>query len=268
MMGIVDKLQRIRKTEHGFTIIEVMIVLAVTGVLFVSITATLQGKRQKTEFAQAINSIKAEIEQSISEVQTGYYPSSASFSCAGGVVSLSGAPTEQGANKSCIFLGKVLQFGKGYGVDPERYGVYTLTGQRDQATFAGSNPVIVNNESTQAIKPLQFGLSVVRMNVGGGGPAVGAVAFVPSFGQKGSLLYGSQADNDVVAVGTTLGNADKSVINGQLAPSYNARLNPPGGIEICFRDGYNENQSGLITIGGSGGTSTVSLSIKGTGNCT
>lgn len=268
MMGIVNKLQRIRKTQRGFTIVEVMIVLAITGVLFVSITATLQGKRQKAEFQQAINAVKTEIEQSISEVQTGYYPSDASFSCTAGAVPVSGSATEQGSNKTCVFLGKVLQFGKGYGTDPESYAVYTLTGQRDQTSFPDSEPIIVNNDSTKEVKPLQFGLTVTSMRIGGGGPPVGAVAFVPSFGQKGSLLYGSQADNDVIALNTTLTSASESVINNQLKPSYASRLNPPGGIEICFRDGYNTNQSGLITIGGSSGTSTVSLSIKGTGNCT
>lgn len=275
MMGAVSRLIKHPKTQRGFTIVEVMIVLAITGVLFVAITATLQGKRQKTEFNQAINAVKTEIEQYINEAQSGHYPSDASFTanCSG----LASAPApyatgsisapEQGANNGCIYLGRLLQFSNtAFGDNPQSYKTYTLMGVNGKASFVDSNPQIVDIDSTMVKKPLQFGLTLESMTANGN--PVGAVAFVPSIGEKGSsnLIYGSQADSDVVAIETSISDSGvEGTINNKLSSGI---LNPDGGVKICFKDGYNQNQSALITIGGSSGTSTVSLSIKGTGNCT
>ena len=96
----------------GFTIVEVMIVLAITGGLFISAAVMISGRTNKAQFEQSINQITAQLRQSINEVSTGYYPNRG-FQCQanGATVSITAGTTEQGTNSGCMLLGKALQFG-------------------------------------------------------------------------------------------------------------------------------------------------------------
>ena len=158
-------------SNKGFTIVETLIVLTITGILFMSVVTMVEGKRQTTEFKQSTNAIKGQIEQVMSEVQSGYFPSGPSFSCSvsfGNVNFPSASATEQGANRDCVFLGKVLQFSKSaYGTDPQQYSVYTIAGRRQNifmqpvTEFTDSDPTLV--PALTVINPLQYGLQIKRM---------------------------------------------------------------------------------------------------------
>lgn len=120
-------------TSRGFTIIEVIIVLAVTATLFVSATVYISGRQAKTEFQVGSQQLQQQFQQIISDVQNGYYPNSGSIYCSvsAGVVVLSSAGTAgQGGNKDCIFVGKVIVLG---GQTPAQYKVFSLAGKRQSA---------------------------------------------------------------------------------------------------------------------------------------
>lgn len=231
----------------GFTIVETLIVLAITGVLFVSIIGITSGRQSKTQFNQAATSIRAEIEQIIGEVQSGYYPN---------------VTTNQGQNKDFVTVGKVMQFGRGLGTDPERYGVYSLITQRD-AKNIGEAPVTTVEAATQTA-PLKFGLTTKWMRVGGTTTNIGAVGFVTYFTERSNnLLYGSETTQVVPIESSDLESVDTN-LGPHLVASYN-RSNPPGGVQVCFDGGM--GQSALVTIGGSSRANSVTLAIRNGNNC-
>src|SRR5882762_7178443 len=97
----------------GFTIVETMIVLAITGALLLMAMLMISGQQGKTEFTQAINDIQAQINDVINNVGTGYYAKTTDFSCSAGasgpVFNASGS-TGQGSNTACVFMGRAVQF--------------------------------------------------------------------------------------------------------------------------------------------------------------
>ena len=106
----------------GFTIIETLIVLTVSGALFVSATYFLSGDQDRTEFTQSIQAVQSQIQQVINEVESGSYANTNNFTCSGTASgpSLTTSGTDaQGSNTGCIFLGKVIQFGVA-NTSPER----------------------------------------------------------------------------------------------------------------------------------------------------
>jgi type II secretory pathway pseudopilin PulG len=253
------------KRSSGYTIVEIMIVLSITGFLFVSFAIAVQGKQANAKFKQASNDIKIQLQQIINETQSGHYPAtSLKYEAdASGCKVRSGA-NEQGSNGGCLFIGKLVQFDRSS--DPNSYRVYTVSGVADQATITSSKPRVTDDATTYETRSLQHGLEIVWVDSIGGSGA-GAVAFVQGFQEAGSSLYGTTTTR-VVKVASPLNTTNTSTISNRLASSaaIPANVNPSAGYRICFRSGTTQ-QSALVTIGGSAGNNTVSLSIRGNTTC-
>ena len=270
------------KKAQGFTIMETLIVLAVTSTLFVIIAATLSGRQQRTQFEQAANDIRAQIQQVINDVGTGFYPSTNNFSCSAGAFGPVIAPgsTTQGENTGCIFLGKAMQFK--VGTDASAYNIFPIAGlQRttaglEVATYAEARPKALSPSVSDSSVPdvvekkkLQYGLTTYSMTYGASNTPIGMFAIVNSLAtySSGTLVSSSQQLNIVPVSGSGL-NASQATaaesINTNLASSP---TNPAGGIKICFASA-GSNQSGLVTIGPtSAGQLSVTLSIKANTSC-
>jgi prepilin-type N-terminal cleavage/methylation domain-containing protein len=276
------------KTQpSGFTVIEVMIVLAITGLLFVSAAALISGKQNQTAFDQAIRQVQSQMQQVINDVSVGYYPNLGDIKCngAGGTVALTKASgTQQGANAGCIFMGKAVQF-KMSGTDPEQFNVYSLAGLQKNASgneatsLAEAKPKVIaptptagiNLPDSTATDNLQSGLTTARMwyNNGAGDKSIGIVAFTNSLASydatTGNIMSGSQ-QVDVVPIddGNIKSKLDQDknggvdIINSKIST---ATINPANGVFICFASGGTK-QSGLITIGSNGRQLSVNLTIK------
>ncbi len=252
--------------RDGFSIVEVMIVLAVSGGLFVAITMMLSGRQAQAQFNQAITSVKHEIEQVINEVQSGYSLASDSpYSCTvngSGVPQIASGGSGQGTSTACIFLGKALQFSTNAEFD-ESYATYVIVGNRTAANFAASNPR--TSTLLMETKPLRFGLRTefVRNGVG----QVGGVAFTTPFSQSGTVSQGSNSV-ELRPVGTSTNLTSNQFVSAVGLPAFaSAAPNPAGGIQICLRSGTT-NQSGLITVGAGNSPASVQLDIRATGDCT
>lgn len=273
--------------SRGFTIIEVMVVLAVTGALFVSAAILIAGRRAQTEFNQSIRQIHSQLQQTINDVATGFFPSGNAFTCTAGPSGpvITGGSADQGTNAGCIFLGKAMQF-KVAGTDPEQFATYTVTGLRRTTTgnevtnLTQARPKAVAPTSTESLpdltvaQPLLGGLRVVNMwyNNGAGNRPIGVVAFTNSLAQYtgGAIVSGAQQVNVVpVDDGSTDSALNRTrqeaadAIQNSLASSP---LNPTGGVYICFRSGGTK-QSGLITIGNSSRQLSVTLTLKSNTDC-
>jgi len=263
----------VRHSQAGFTIVETLIVLAVTGVLFLSALSLVSGRQNKTEFSQAINNVKNQLDQTINEVSSGYYPNGANFDCSssGGKISFTatapGAGNEQGGNTGCIFLGKVIHFYDTSAIDPQPFYVYTLAGSQTDSSgnittsVVQSNPKVVPNFETNV---LQFGLTVSYVK--SGGTNIGSFGLVSSLGTyavNGTDLVSGAGQISLLPVRGASGltndkNAELLQIQNYLDPAKgyvttsttDASLeNPSAGVTICLNGGSTK-QSGLITLGG------------------
>lgn len=128
----------------GYTLIEVLIFLAVSGALLFSAAALISGKQERTRFTQSVVSLEEQFQDTFNDVSTGYFPSNGDFSCRNSgsdaspniqISSVSG--TGQGSNKDCIFVGKMIHF---YVGTQDKYRVYTMVGLKD-ATSLTSKPI-------------------------------------------------------------------------------------------------------------------------------
>jgi type II secretory pathway pseudopilin PulG len=95
--------------QAGYTIIETMIFLIISGALLLSALALFNGRLQRTQFTQAVQAFDAQIKSTANEAATGTYPDFP-FDC-----DLNGQDPNpragngtQGQRSGCIFVGKVM----------------------------------------------------------------------------------------------------------------------------------------------------------------
>lgn len=132
------------KTSSGYTIIEVMIVLAISGAILGSAILLFQGSQGRTAFDVAVQDANSEITSAIKEVNTAVAAFPGQYNCtasgAGPVVSPP-STNNQGTNTGCIVLGQAL-WPHGSQIDS-----YTVVGcqykncdstQGDPATLTGA----------------------------------------------------------------------------------------------------------------------------------
>jgi type II secretory pathway pseudopilin PulG len=117
---------------QGFTIIEVIIFLAVSGVLFLSVLNLISNSQNKTQFSQGIHEFYSQIQTLTNDVQIGYYNTNSNFSCS---AAITGPPTidttvsqGQGKNTNCTYLGRVIVFAPNG--DTSKYLVDTIVGRQ------------------------------------------------------------------------------------------------------------------------------------------
>ncbi len=269
---------------RGFTMIETIMVLAISAGLFVIIAATLSGRQNRTEFDQSIQDVKSQIQQAISQVGAGVYPSTNNFNCTAGASGpvLSNGGGSQGANSGCVYLGKVMQFGVAGTSNPEETRSFIIAGlQKDPtgnevSTYAAAKPTAVAPSSSAPGLPdattksvLMYGLRTQEVYYGSPKVDIGGIAFVNTLASysSGSIVSGSQQVNIIPINGSAL-NASPAVMAQAIDSSLaSSPVNPANGINLCFVSG-GSNQSGLITIGGSARDLTVTLSVKENRTCT
>ncbi|HSH18092.1 MAG TPA: type II secretion system protein [Candidatus Saccharimonadales bacterium] len=281
----------------GFTIIETLIVLAITGGMFVSAAVMISGRQASTQFSQGVRDIESQIEQAMNEVSNGYYLSTQAIDCTntgpnGGPLIRSSGDLDkiQGTNKECTFIGKVMQFAvandDGSPTDPERFNIYTVVGIRTTSDLSGTEglapakPRLLAREASESTsatpdmfedRKLPYGLTVVDMYYGpdanDNSRKIGAVGFTSGLGSLSGADVSQQVN--ILAI-PTVGNGlhltkgdGVEAINKELGT---ATTNPDAGVHICLKSGGTK-QSARLSIGGSGRQSGVVATITDSENC-
>lgn len=272
----------------GFTIVETMIVMAVTGIMFISVVLLINGKQQRAQFQFAVKDVQTQIRQIITETTAGYNQlGNNTCSSFGGKPKLATGTTDTlGTNASCVFLGKTIIFSQ----DKESFLVAPVIGLRQpittdfQGVFAAdlnSSKPILSTDTIASQRMLQFGLTPVAMYVGDDlAQKVGSVSFVLTPGVK-DISPGSQGTTsqnlNIVAVtsGSSLANsidAERSAVetamqNGIVSSrDYINSTDDKVKVSICFNSGTT-NQSLLLTIGNGGNGIGLGSKIFGVQNC-
>lgn len=257
-----------RKAEAGFTVIETLIVLAVSSALLISAFALVGGRQAKTAFMTSINSVQEEIQQAINETTSGYH--GLDFQCTASVGQVThltqGAGTPDG---SCLFIGNVLQFGTGTsGLSLSQMGFYPLVGAVTSNTGAANmsilatNPVAVypyssgNWSTANSNLPITLDDGDTFASVTYGGSNTGAVAFLAG-DQTGSFANANtdgQTPNfqqlwPYAVSGSTINQPVQTIANS-ITTARGSNLVPIPAttpVVICVASG-SSNQLGRITI--------------------
>lgn len=239
--------------------------MAISGLMFVMAALFVSGKQANAEFKQGMNEINTKVQQIISDVGNGYYPSSENFTCSVSGTSQpvisppSGGATAKGSQYGCTFIGKIVVFD----TNTSKYNVYSLAGRQYSDnngspvyTITDAKPVAIISDGidTTEHNTLQWGLTVTGVKDYTTGSQIGALAFLSSFpsdssGATGSVESSSQTVQ-VYSLPTTF--TDGSIVVG--TPISEATFGSPvqnPHIVVCFDGG--RGLYGALTIGGSSG---------------
>lgn len=266
----------------GFTIIETMITLAISGVLLVVVMATMSSQQGKTEFSQLVRIFESSLQDTANDVSTGFssFPigNNGCWYDVGGV-HIGVAPSPFPASDThCIFAGKAIQFApSGPGLDATNYVIYPVVGM--QKTSSGQEVTRLKDASLQTLSTYQqtqqlgSGATfnqIIYSDNSGVNKSTSVIGFYTTLqGYTASGLLNSGATNtDVIAttanIGDSISTGAAAASSVGTAPTWS--INPSSGITICIKSG-SSNQHALITVGGSGGRLTVNSTIYGGGSC-
>lgn len=269
------------KFTAGYTIVEVIIFLAVTGMLFSAAVLYIAGQQERAYFAAATRDAQSQIEDLGNDVVTGYIPLKGEFDC---IVNSPGSPPilrptpgssyRQGQNPDCVFLGKVIKFEQ----DSSKYTVITVAGNsrnstnQEVKTFAEANPTPVIPGSSSAgvdlteTKEFENGLIVTRIiyQPVRGGPFydIGAIGMFTTFPQTNpgtqNLISGTQNVMIVPIVNSSLGETVETTV--ARIPNVNEADANPHTFLICLQHGKGGKQAALaIGVGGRRLTTNLQL---------
>lgn len=236
----------------GYTIVEIMIVLAVSGAMFLIAASFISGRAGRTSFTAGVNEMASNVQDVIQQVQSGKY-SDAALDCAftGSSIRISapapGAQT-QGTNASCVFLGKLMYFSYDPSNRDSSYETFTLAGGREDANgnpftspWAAYATVVTPDNSNPTLdltdrQVVPQNLRVVHVKADGFRYTYGI-----GFFQNPALNTGGQATNgaetiDMYYVWPRLGNNNELNAKAEISSHASNSLKPATSADICLTD--------------------------------
>jgi hypothetical protein len=129
--------------QGGYSLLEVMIFIAISGVIFTLTILSFKGQYATNEFITSMHDVNSKVQQFVDEVNNGYSGSPAdsgsvnvrckvlpsALGANGRPALMNGGGAELGTNDECIFLGKVMHINK----DPDydnQINLYPVIGRR------------------------------------------------------------------------------------------------------------------------------------------
>jgi type II secretory pathway pseudopilin PulG len=256
----------------GYTVVEVMIVLAISVVLFFSAITVFYSQRTSTNFSQAMQDVNSSIQHYANQVVTSSYPGSENYSCkvSGGRATLVSPAT--GAGSTCLFLGLAILALPGQ----TTLQIYTVLGNKDlyangpcggiggtALTITCAQPEVAMLGGTPKLNgtyTLSGGATVVYSHV------VVSGATTPNYDLVG-FYNGLQSDTAAASSGT--GALVLRGYNLQNASQLNNCIEENGVCGnktvlnqwlLCFQDGGSSNKE-LLTINSAPGGISTKLSL-------
>jgi prepilin-type N-terminal cleavage/methylation domain-containing protein len=257
---------RARVYPRGFTIVEVLIVLGISGVIMAATLPFISNKQNNTQFTVGIRQIQNQLQDILNNVSTGNVtvPASVNYSCtssngAGPVIT--NTSSSLGTNFGCQYIGIGIYFdAKSMQIIPIIGQKYSDSSNTKVTSLASAKPCpLVNMGSTGVCSQVNGASTVnypssITMSKYSGGTGKGLVAIysitsISSEASNGSggvdlLNLGLNA-----SIGTGIPNSGNI-----LASTYNLP------IDICFNSGTNSN-SGVIHLSPKGNPTSVDLDI-------
>jgi hypothetical protein len=275
-------------TKTGFTIIEVMIFLAVSGVIFLIAAQFINGKQAQADFTQGMHNADAIVMTLINNVANGNYalPAGDYLSCSfkpGGGLIVNAVPASPSTvyygTPGCSFVGLVLA--PETNSNPYIYSTFTVAGCQYVLSggggctsspnsvptqyIANEYPSVVTSMTQSANWPGQLEITsmyIVDSSTGTSSPtgAVGVFGVLPQTGSTGILQAGSQQTATAELSRSSLTDSPSQIVSEIDSP-----VKPPAWLPatdyvvMCFTGPNTEK--GSISIGSphSGGQLTTTL---------
>ncbi|HTE22445.1 MAG TPA: hypothetical protein VK674_05395 [Candidatus Limnocylindria bacterium] len=266
------------RSEQGYTIVEVMVFLAVTTAIFVMIASSFSTRQNSAEFSVAVREMESRLQDIANDTSTGYYNNPGNFRCrlSGGAPFVEPGTNAQGTNNDCIFIGRVVQFDLG-GSNGKDFNLYSVVGARQAAgadveDFDDANPLALAPSArftasdlteTQQVPPGLVIRSVYSDNAGVR-RQVRSVGFFTSFG-AGAANTTSLGVNILPLAFNPVGNSKNDTVGAINLINNASPSNPSNGVVICM-DGDATNQHALLRLGGNERQLTTGTTVEA-GTC-
>jgi len=235
----------------GYTLTEVLIVLAVTTVMFASVAVLLRGRQANVEFTQSVRDYETKLLNIMSDVRTGYY--NTGFTCSAPVTGtpiITNTPAPPASNSACIFVGKVIQANAIPGST-----ISTLIGRRtvsgatsdDIETLAQARPVVATVASESYEHPFRLRVHrIIRQS--NNAISVYAIGFINKLsGGVANAAPGEGGGSNTIELYGLLNSA--SLVSPAPAVDVVNFVPLTDGVIICLR-GQNTDQFAEISVGG------------------
>lgn len=250
------------KSTAGYTIVELMIVLAVSAIIAIGAFSAINGQRQRNEFSLGVRDFEQTITDIANDVSQGYFPNQGNnILCTAGsgitFTDVGQGGKDQGNNADCLFAAKVIEFQPDN--DDSLIRVHTVASRRltpndklvtslndlKNGDIAG---VAVNNvPRLEETFKLSYGMRVLSVKANGASNR-NAVSFLSGFGNKaaiGTKFTGSTPTNLYFVNGSYLGQSVDKLLDQLKKPASYQSPNAYG-IEICLEHGRGGKKAKII----------------------
>lgn len=236
------------KPAVGYTIVEVLIFLAVSGALLVSAGVVINGRQERTRFAQAVDDVGLTLQDYFNDVSTGYYPNNNNLFCSselGGLTLQTMGSLGTGTNAQCVFSGKLFNFPTG----TAGYTAYTVVSNASATSFATSRSELVGllpNEGIFDNVPNTADLRTTKVVLKGTpGATYTSLVIVSDFGNtSGTSLTGNAGRLELY--GSTL--APGEILTDGSLPLTLTKIPANASVLICLQQSTDTSQRGVVTI--------------------
>jgi type II secretory pathway pseudopilin PulG len=247
-----------RRTRGGYTILEVIIVLTVSSMLFAASIVGFNQQNRRTQFTDSVNNFAQNIQDVLNDVETGFYPSNNSFSCtalAAGFPIPSPTAAQQGTNESCIFVGKAIQFAPGPSspTNKANIDIYTIIGRRlvenstkPVSSINDAKPIGLDNLVDR--KTLSAGVEIISVKQAVSGQAYSGIAMVSTSGTGGGINTGLNARASLASIAGNINNTKGTFLNNIRAINSSNVDQARDGIYICVKEGGTGGRSAIIEL--------------------
>jgi type II secretory pathway pseudopilin PulG len=269
------KTQKTQLNSSGFTIVELLIFIAVSLALFVSAMMVVGGRQHKTEFQTGVNEFVQQLQSIANDVSSGNYERPLDLWCdtSSGSVNFGLSTVAQpGKNSDCIFIGRAVQFAP-QGSDFSEYRVFSIIGKRlyspavgtsrDVRSLSEAEPKVLNNLPGGAgVSTVRVpgGLRIVSADLVGSTDSVGTIAFYTDFAKADAAGNIESGTRNVVAMPVKNTNLNQNSDLTIPAIETDLTINP-GAVVLCVEHEA-AGRSALIRIGSAGGSTTVNSRIQ------
>lgn len=199
--------------SSGYTIVEVMIVLAISSALFSVAILGYSSQNRKTGFTNAVRDLELTIQDTLNDVSTGYYPNSGNLTCTrtgspAAYPKVEAGSSQQGTNQDCIFVGKAIDLNS----EPadNTFEIYTIMGLKNSSTDREKLANSIEDSANRTIANVYQGaieshtvnnsIDVKRTIVGDGSTSTPSNGFAVVSGFGGGELGGAGATTNQVSV--------------------------------------------------------------------
>jgi type II secretory pathway pseudopilin PulG len=247
-----------RLASDGYTIVEVLIVLAVSVGLFVAVIGVFSGKSDSTQFTQAVQDLASKIQNYATQATSGSVPDINGYNCHVGGNNRPIFDSGNGPSDTCIFIGRALLVRTG----SASISAYAVSGTRNNSSGKPAETIDQANITTA-----RFGLNNMDLFPDTYNLSDLTILSSKVNGSGGYGLVGLYAD----LAGTSSPDTNNS--SGLLTYGYPFTGTTSSDVQNCVEGSFvncnaptaNFNRWSLCVQNGGGRTGQIDISATGSG---